>query len=118
MGARCRTVERYGESVWVDDQVTGYPFGLPAKLFEYLGARRPILVLSDHAGDIGWVLREAGVPHRVAPLADSDSAPHQLALDERARGRREAEQAADRAARRFGSGAVRPGSLLRDPGGN
>lgn len=60
-------------------------------------------------------LRLIGV--RVEQLADSDSAPHQLALDERSRGRREAEQAADRAARRFGSGAVRPGSLLHDPGG-
>ena len=59
-------------------------------------------------------LRLIGV--RVEQLADSDSAPHQLALDERSRGRREAEQAADRAARRFGSGAVRPGSLLHDPG--
>jgi DNA polymerase-4 len=61
-------------------------------------------------------LRLIGV--RVEQLSDSDSAPHQLALDERLRGRREAEQAADRAARRFGSGAVRPGSLLRGPGEN
>jgi glycosyltransferase involved in cell wall biosynthesis len=48
----------------------GYAHGLPAKIFEYLGARRPILVLTDMPGDIGWVLREAGVLHRIAPLGD------------------------------------------------
>lgn len=49
----------------------GYAHGLPAKIFEYLGARRPILVLADHPGDIAWVLKESGVLHRVAPLKDS-----------------------------------------------
>jgi hypothetical protein len=48
----------------------GYTHGLPAKIFEYLGARRPILVLADHPGDIAWVLKESGVLHRVAPLKD------------------------------------------------
>jgi DNA polymerase-4 len=55
-------------------------------------------------------LRLVGV--RVERLVASDTAPRQLELGERARGRREAEQAADRAASRFGSGAVRPGSLV------
>jgi glycosyltransferase involved in cell wall biosynthesis len=48
----------------------GYAHGLPAKIFEYIGAKRPILVLTEKAGDIGWVLREAGVLHRVAPIGD------------------------------------------------
>jgi glycosyltransferase involved in cell wall biosynthesis len=48
----------------------GYAHGLPAKIFEYIGARRPILVLTESPGDIAWVLREAGVLHRVAPIGD------------------------------------------------
>ncbi len=48
----------------------GYAHGLPAKIFEYLGAHRPVLVLADHPGDIAWVLKESGTLHRIAPLAD------------------------------------------------
>ncbi len=55
-------------------------------------------------------LRLVGV--RVEQLVESGSAPRQLQLGERSRGRREVEQASDRAALRFGSGAVRPGSLV------
>ena len=62
-------------------------------------------------------LRLVGV--RVEGLVESESAPHQLLLGERARGRREAEQAADRAVRRFGRGVVRPASLVgEDPAPN
>ncbi len=50
---------------------------------------------------------------RVEQLTDADTAPRQLLLGERDHGRRDAEQAADRAAIRFGSGAVRPASLVR-----
>ena len=57
-------------------------------------------------------LRLVGV--RVEGLVESELAPHQLLLGERAQGRREVEQAADRAARRFGDGTVRPASLV-DP---
>ncbi len=57
-------------------------------------------------------LRLVGI--RVEGLLESADAPRQLALGERASGRREVEQAADRAVRRFGSGVVRPGSLV-DP---
>jgi DNA polymerase-4 len=60
-------------------------------------------------------IRLVGV--RVEQLLPTESAPQQLLLGERSRGRREAEQAADRAAQRFGSGAVRPASLVRDDGG-
>jgi DNA polymerase IV len=55
-------------------------------------------------------LRLVGV--RVEGLADSAEGHHQLALDERPQGWREAEQAVDRASARFGAGAVRPASLV------
>jgi glycosyltransferase involved in cell wall biosynthesis len=44
----------------------GQALGVPAKLYEYLGAGRPILALADPAGDIAWVLRESKVLHRIA----------------------------------------------------
>jgi hypothetical protein len=39
---------------------------IPAKLYEYLRARRPILGLADPAGDTGRALLQAGVEHVVA----------------------------------------------------
>jgi DNA polymerase-4 len=56
-------------------------------------------------------LRLVGV--RVEGLADAAAGHHQLALDERPQGWREAEQAVDRASARFGAGAVRLASLVR-----
>jgi DNA polymerase-4 len=55
-------------------------------------------------------IRLVGV--RAERLIDADSAPQQLELGAREHGRRDAELAADRAARRFGAGAVRPATLL------
>ena len=40
---------------------------IPAKIYEYLRARRPILGLTDPKGDTAYVLREAGVD-AIAPL--------------------------------------------------
>jgi len=57
-------------------------------------------------------IRLVGV--RVEGLVAGDGQPHQLALDERQQGWREAEQAVDRASARFGAGAVKPASLVRD----
>lgn len=57
-------------------------------------------------------LRLVGV--RVEGLADAAGSYHQLALDERPQGWREAERAVDRASARFGAGAVRPASLVTD----
>ncbi len=57
-------------------------------------------------------LRLVGV--RVEGLVESAQAPMQLLLGEREQGRREAEQAADRAARRFGTGVVGPATLVGD----
>jgi DNA polymerase IV len=58
-------------------------------------------------------LRLVGV--RLEGLIDASAGHHQLALDERPQGWREAEQAVDRASARFGAGAVRPASLVSDP---
>jgi DNA polymerase-4 len=58
----------------------------------------------------GERIRLVGV--RVEGLNAADQAAHQLALGSRERGWREAEQAADAAAARFGAAAVRPASLL------
>ncbi len=48
----------------------GRRVGLPAKLFEYFGARRPILALADAASDTAWALRQSGVPYRLAHPSD------------------------------------------------
>jgi len=48
-------------------QTPEYRVGVPAKLYEYLGAGRPILALAEPASDIGWVLRESRMLHRIAP---------------------------------------------------
>jgi DNA polymerase-4 len=58
-------------------------------------------------------LRLVGV--RVEGISDAAGVPHQLQLGEKESGWREAEQAVDRASRRFGSGAVRPATLV-EPG--
>jgi DNA polymerase-4 len=55
-------------------------------------------------------IRLVGV--RVEGLIETDRATRQLALDSRDTGWREAELAVDRAARRFGAGAVRPAALV------
>ena len=61
-------------------------------------------------------LRLVGV--RVEGIADVAGQTRQLLLGERDSGWREAEQAVDKAARRFGAGAVRPAALVEvaDPG--
>ncbi len=55
-------------------------------------------------------LRLVGV--RVEGIGPVEQQPHQLQLGERDNGWREAEQAVDRASRRFGAGAVRPAALV------
>jgi len=58
-------------------------------------------------------LRLVGV--RVSGLVSATSANAQLTFDDRPVGWREAEQAVDKIARRFGSAAVRPAALVEDP---
>jgi len=45
---------------------------VPAKLYEYLRARRPILALTDPAGDTATTLRKAGID-TIAPLDSKDA---------------------------------------------
>jgi DNA polymerase-4 len=58
-------------------------------------------------------LRLVGV--RAESLVPATQAARQLALGERDAGWRDADQAVDRAARRFGAGAVRPATLVEPP---
>ena len=55
-------------------------------------------------------LRLVGV--RVEGISDTGSLPQQLEIDDRGTSRRDVELAADRAALRFGAGAVQPGTLV------
>lgn len=48
----------------------GRTVGVPAKLYEYIGAGRPVLALGERGGDLERVLSEGGVPHRIAPPGD------------------------------------------------
>jgi DNA polymerase-4 len=52
---------------------------------------------------------------RVSGLRPVEQSTEQLRLGERERGWAEAERAIDRATHRFGSGVVRPATLLPDP---
>jgi glycosyltransferase involved in cell wall biosynthesis len=47
------------QSVDCNDQI-------PAKAYEYLRARRPVLTLADPAGDTAQLMRRAGLPHQAA----------------------------------------------------
>jgi hypothetical protein len=44
----------------------GRTIGVPAKLYEYLGAGRPVLALAEPGGDTAAILRDSGVLHRLA----------------------------------------------------
>jgi DNA polymerase-4 len=63
--------------------------------------------------DRGARLRLVGV--RASGLVPAAGANTQLSLDDRPIGWREAEQALDQIARRFGASAVRPAALVQDP---
>jgi glycosyltransferase involved in cell wall biosynthesis len=53
--------------------IPGRLAGVPAKLYEYIGAGRPILALAEPESDVGWVLRESGIPYRIAPPLDREA---------------------------------------------
>jgi len=50
---------------------------IPAKLYEYLRARRPILALTDPAGDTATTLINMGI-NTIAPLDSKDGIMHEL----------------------------------------
>jgi glycosyltransferase involved in cell wall biosynthesis len=45
--------------------------GIPAKLYEYFGAGRPVLALAQPEGDVAWALRTSGLTHRITPADDA-----------------------------------------------
>jgi hypothetical protein len=49
----------------------GRTMGVPAKLYEYFRAGRPILALAEPNGDVATILRESGVLHRIASPTDT-----------------------------------------------
>jgi glycosyltransferase involved in cell wall biosynthesis len=46
--------------------------GVPAKLYEYFGAQRPVLALAEADGDTAAVLRDSGLLHRIAHPRSAD----------------------------------------------
>jgi glycosyltransferase involved in cell wall biosynthesis len=48
----------------------GRRIGVPAKLYEYLGAGRPVLALAESDGDTARILEQSGLPYRIAPPRD------------------------------------------------
>jgi glycosyltransferase involved in cell wall biosynthesis len=48
----------------------GRKVGVPAKLYEYLGAGRPILATGEEDSDTAAILRDSGVAHRIVPCGD------------------------------------------------
>lgn len=57
----------------------GRRIGVPAKVFEYIGAGRPILAIGDVESEIAGVLRENGGTYRVAPAGDVSAITESLA---------------------------------------
>jgi hypothetical protein len=52
--------------------------GVPAKLYEYIGAGRPVLALAERESDVAWALKESGLPHRIAAPLDIESIRREL----------------------------------------
>jgi glycosyltransferase involved in cell wall biosynthesis len=52
--------------------------GVPGKLYEYIGAGRPVLALAEPESDVAWVLRESGLPYRIAQPLDPEAIHHAL----------------------------------------
>jgi DNA polymerase-4 len=114
VGARLRAAGQTGRTIAIKIRFAD---------FRTINRSRTLPVATDVAQEIfqtGWALfralgdteriRLVGV--RVEGLSESAGAARQLALGEPERGWREAEQAIDAAASRFGRAAVRPASLL------
>ena len=57
----------------------GRTVGVPAKLYEYIGAGRPVLALGEPGGDLSLVLEQCGLPYRIAPPGDAGAIAKALA---------------------------------------
>jgi DNA polymerase-4 len=115
VGARLRQAGQAGRTVAIKVRLAD---------FRTMSRSRTLAEPTDVARDIfaaAWGLFEALAPGdrirllgvRVEGLGERDAAHHQLSLDEKEHGWRDAEVAADAAAQRFGAAVVRPASLLR-----
>ena len=51
----------------------GRRVGVPGKLYEYLGANRPIFALGEPDGDLAAILAASGMPHRIASPTDASA---------------------------------------------
>ncbi len=63
--------ETYAADINVLFDTPNRTFGVPAKLYEYFGAARPVLALAEAGGDTANVLRAAGLLHRIASPRDA-----------------------------------------------
>ncbi len=61
-------MQRAGALLLLD--TPGRRTGVPAKLYEYFGAARPILALTEPDGDVAAVLKQSSVLHRIAAPRD------------------------------------------------
>ena len=116
VGARLRASENRGRTVSIKLREPDFATITRSRtLAEPTDLSRVIYItaceLYEASGWEGVPLRLLGI--RVENLVDPGPQAHQLALDEPEHGWREAEQAMDEAARRFGKGAIRPAALVR-----
>ena len=118
--ARVRSAEMVGRTVSIKVRFADFTTITRAKtLREPTDVSREIYAtarsLFDALGLQRARIRLVGV--RMEGLVESERAPIQATLDEPDHGWRDADRAVDRASARFGSGAVRPASLVRDDPG-
>jgi hypothetical protein len=70
VGYRQSLAEMCGADVLLLMDSPGRKVGVPAKLYEYIGAGRSILLTGEEEGDSAAILRDSGMAHRIAPCAD------------------------------------------------
>jgi glycosyltransferase involved in cell wall biosynthesis len=66
-------------SILVLFDTPGRTVGVPAKLYEYFGAGRPILALAESNGDVAHILRDSGTLYRLASPRDAGQIRQALA---------------------------------------
>ncbi|MFO0951491.1 MAG: glycosyltransferase family 4 protein [Isosphaeraceae bacterium] len=76
--ARCLRAMASADVLMLMDS-PGRKVGVPAKLYEYIGAGRPVLALGERGGDLERVLMQGGVPFRIAPPDDAPAIAEALA---------------------------------------